>query len=39
MVNRIFQVDDKESILQAMKKIFEQKGYEVITALSGEEAG
>ncbi|KAA0010531.1 hypothetical protein B6U81_01640 [Thermoplasmatales archaeon ex4484_30] len=37
MINRILFVDDDESILDAAKTALEVYGYEVITALSGEE--
>jgi len=36
--NKILVVDDEEIILKALKKDFEQEGYEVMTASSGEEA-
>ena len=36
--NKILVVDDEESILKALKKDFEQEGYEVMIASSGEEA-
>jgi DNA-binding NtrC family response regulator len=36
--NKILLVDDEESITKAMKKDFEQEGYEVMIASSGEEA-
>lgn len=35
---RIMLVDDEERYLQTTKKLIEKKGYEVLTALSGEEA-
>jgi YesN/AraC family two-component response regulator len=37
-VHKILLVDDEEIILKAMKKDFEQQGYEVMTASGGEEA-
>ncbi len=36
--NKILLVDDEKSILKALKKDLEYEGYEVTTALSGEEA-
>jgi len=36
--NKILLVDDEESILKAMKKDFEQEGYQVMTASCGEVA-
>lgn len=36
--NKILLVDDEEIIVKAMKKNFEQEGYEVMTASCGEEA-
>jgi len=38
MPKKILLVDDEESILKALNKDFEQEGYEVMTASSGEEA-
>jgi len=35
---RIMLVDDEERYLQTTKKLIEKKGYEILTALSGEEA-
>ena len=35
---KIMLVDDEERYLQTTKKLIEKKGYEVLTALSGEEA-
>ena len=35
---RIMLVDDEERYLQTTRKLIEKKGYEVLTALSGEEA-
>ena len=35
---RIMLVDDEERYLQTTKKLIEKKGYDVLTALSGEEA-
>jgi len=35
---RIMLVDDEERYLQTTQKLIEKKGYEVLTALSGEEA-
>ena len=35
---RIMLVDDEERYLQTTRKLIEKKGYQVLTALSGEEA-
>ncbi len=35
---RLLIIDDSEDLQQLLKRIFESKGYEVLTALSGKEA-
>ncbi len=38
MKARILQVDDNEEFLDSTKDVLENEGYEVVTAVSGEEA-
>ncbi|MCK4532079.1 MAG: response regulator, partial [Candidatus Aenigmarchaeota archaeon] len=38
MAKKIMVVDDEESLIELVTAVLEQEGYEIITAMNGEEA-